>query len=73
MSEHSAEGGRNEPSNADWITSADTARILVITPETLRSYRARGDGSSPPFRKFGQAVVYSRTEVEAFLSSRKEG
>src|SRR5262249_39826621 len=71
VTEHNAPEGAATPSKAEWITSAAAAHLLGLTPDSLRSYRCRGEG--PPFQKFGQAVVYSRSEVEAFAAARAEG
>ncbi len=70
VTEHNAPEGAPTPSKADCITSADAAHILGISPDTLRTYRARREG--PAFHKLGHAVIYSRSDVEAYLASRGE-
>lgn len=72
MSEHSAEGRSVTPSNEEWITAAEAAEMLGLTDDTLRAYRAPSKMRSPPFVRRVGRVYYRRSDVEAFLSSRKE-
>ena len=46
------------------LTEHQVAVRLVISVNTVRAWRKTGYG--PCFRKFGRAVRYSLTEVEAF-------
>lgn len=73
MSEHSAEGGLVTPSNVEWITAAEAAEMLGLTEATLRAYRAPSKMRSPPYVRRVGRVYYKRSDVETFLSSRKEG
>jgi len=54
-----------EPANGDWLTNAEAASLLRLTPDTLRSYRVKGRG--PNYYKNGNMVRYRRSEVEAYL------
>lgn len=73
VSEHSATEGPNEPSKVEWLTSAEAALALGLTPDTLRSYRTPSKRRGPPFAKFGHGVMYRRQDVEAYFSSKREG
>lgn len=72
VSEHIAEGGLSKPSKPEWLTSAEAALALGLTPDTLRSYRTPSRRRGPPFVKFGHGVMYRREDVEAYLSTRGE-
>lgn len=72
VSEHIAEGGPSKPSKPEWLTSAEAALALGLTPDTLRSYRTPSRRRGPPFVKFGHGVMYRRQDVEAYLSSQGE-
>lgn len=69
MNENSTNGALATPSFEDlereWLTNAEAARLLSISPATLRDYRAKG--RSPRFHKRGHAVLYRRSDVEAHL------
>lgn len=69
MEEDSATGGPATPSfedlERDWLTTAEAAKLLGLTPDTLRDYRAKG--RSPRYHKRGHAVLYRRSDVEAHM------
>ncbi|MEM7120560.1 MAG: helix-turn-helix domain-containing protein [Pseudomonadota bacterium] len=74
MNKNDATGGDSGPSFDDfereWLTNAEAARVLGLTPDTLRDYRPKG--RSPRFYKRGQYVFYRRSDVEAFLAEREK-
>ncbi len=69
VSEHNAARGRDKPSKPEWMTSAEAALALGLTPDSLRSYRTPSKRRGPPFVKFGHGVMYRRRDVEAYLST----
>lgn len=50
----------------DWLSTAEAARALGITPRTL--YRFIDQGELPAYR-FGRVIRLRRPEVEAFIES----
>lgn len=70
MDEVSAPGGRLTPSFEDlereWLTAAEAARLLGLSPDTLRAYRSNGRG--PRFHKRGHAILYRLSDLEAYGS-----
>lgn len=54
---------------ADNLTAPETAEMLRCPTETLRYWRARGEG--PRWFKIGRRVLYAREDVEAFIAEAK--
>lgn len=52
------------------LTTAECARWLAVSEQTLRNMRTRGGG--PPCTKVGRAVRYVASDVEAYLAARRE-
>lgn len=48
----------------DWLSTADAAQSLGITPRTL--YRFINQGELPAYR-FGRVIRVKRVDVEAFI------
>ena len=49
-----------------WLDTKGAAAFIGSTPDTLKTWRARGDG--PPFHKVsGRLVRYRRDELDAWL------
>jgi hypothetical protein len=58
------------------LREKQAAAYLAIAPSTLAKMRAKGyRGAQPPvpFRKFGQAVVYSITDLDAYIAALPRG
>lgn len=49
------------------LSSDEAADFLRISRKTLPTWRALG--KSPPFRKLGTRVVYTRSDLEAFVKA----
>jgi hypothetical protein len=64
--------GATTPSKDEWISSAEAAAILGLTPDTLRAYRSPSKMRSPPFVRRQGRVLYLKADVVAHLS-RGEG
>ena len=58
------------PATADpYLTTAETATEIGISPKTLRNWRALGKGPRPiRLGALGSRVRYRRSEVDAYLS-----
>jgi len=52
-----------------YFTTIETAQKLRIQPCTLEAWRCRGGG--PVFVKFGRAVRYRLSDLEAFVNGAK--
>jgi hypothetical protein len=52
-----------------YLTEAETAAQLRLTPRTLKRYRALRQG--PPFTVIGQRKRYNVEEVRKWLASRQ--
>lgn len=48
-----------------FVTTQEAARFLALSPHSLECYRAKGTG--PAFYKFGKAVRYAVTDLEAWI------
>jgi excisionase family DNA binding protein len=46
------------------------ARILAVSPETLKAWRKRGEG--PPAYRLGRLVRWRTDDVDRWLASRRE-
>jgi hypothetical protein len=58
------------------LREKQAAAYLAIAPSTLAKMRAKGyQGAQPPvpFRKFGKAVVYSVTDLDAYIAALPRG
>jgi hypothetical protein len=53
----------------DWLSTADAARVLGMSPSALRSRRSEGRETLPHV-KIGASVLYQRAAVER---SAREG
>lgn len=52
----------------DWLSTADAADALGITPRTL--YRFINQGDLPAYR-FGRVIRVKRVDVEAFIEASR--
>jgi excisionase family DNA binding protein len=51
-----------------YLTNAEAAAVLRLSPRTLEKLRVNGGG--PRFRKFGSRVIYAREDLDAWASER---
>lgn len=49
-----------------FVTTETAARFLALSPHSLECYRAKGTG--PAFYKFGKAVRYAVTDLDAWAA-----
>lgn len=54
--------------SVDWLSTADAAKSLGITPRTL--YRFIDQGDLPAYR-FGRVIRVKRTDVDAFIEQSR--
>jgi excisionase family DNA binding protein len=54
--------------SVDWLSTADAAKALGITPRTL--YRFINQGDLPAYR-FGRVIRVKRVDVDAFIESSR--
>lgn len=57
--------------DAEWLTSAEAAYYLGVTPQTL--YRWRWLGTAPRAQGDGALVRYRRADLDAWLCDRTQG
>ncbi len=50
-----------------YLTTAEAARFLDLSPRTLE--RWRGTGNGPMYRKLGRAVRYAVADLEGFAAA----
>ena len=58
------------------MTSYEAADYLKISEGTLRNSRSKGylfGYPTPPFRKLGSLVRYSKTDLDAWIALTEEG
>jgi excisionase family DNA binding protein len=54
-----------------YVTTAEAAKLLHVSPRTLERKRSHGDG--PRFHKAGRRVLYRIDEIEAWLAGNRFG
>lgn len=54
--------------NADWLSTADAAQALGVTPRTL--YRFINNGDLAAYR-FGRVIRVKRADVDAFIEQSR--
>lgn len=50
------------------VRTEQAAKILDVQKSTLEAWRCRGGG--PPFIKYGRAIRYRESDLQAFIESR---
>jgi hypothetical protein len=58
-------------SQVRYLTNAEAAEYLRLSPRTLEKQRHFGGG--PPYCKFGRAVRYALTDLESWAAARTFG
>ena len=58
------------PTPQQWLSPAETAEHIGVSPKTLESWRSRGAG--PPFVRVGSRVRYRPTDLDMWGSSQRE-
>jgi hypothetical protein len=56
------------PAAARYLTNAEAAAFLRLSPRTLEKQRVIGGG--PRFRKFGRRVLYAIADLESWANAR---
>ncbi len=51
------------------LDTPSAAKMMHMSSRTLEKWRSLGEG--PPFLKFGRRVLYSRTDLEGWIESRR--
>jgi hypothetical protein len=51
-----------------FLTNAEAAAILNLSPRTLEGLRVHGGG--PRFRKFGSRVLYAASDLDIWANAR---
>jgi len=52
----------------EFLTTEQAADFLTIKPNTLEIWRLKGKG--PTYVKFGRAVRYKKTDIDAWINSQ---
>ena len=52
----------------EWMTPADAAEYLAVSPRTLQHWRTRKVG--PPFHKVEKTIRYHKAEIDLWLLER---
>ena len=58
-------------SDDEWLSEAEAARLLRISPRTLRWWRSKG--MAPPWARVGKQVLYRRSAVLKWLEDKEKG
>ena len=56
------------PAPDRYLTNAEAAAVLKLSPRTLEKLRVNGGG--PRFRKFGSRVIYARADLDEWANAR---
>lgn len=59
----------SRPSRPGFMTNAEAAAFLRLSPRTLEKQRITGGG--PRFHKFGRRVLYSIRDLESWANARR--
>lgn len=51
------------------LKTDEVAKVLEMSPETLRRWRSRGTG--PAFLRLGRAIRYDPRDVQAFATQQR--
>lgn len=68
LSEDDAMDKSGSPAGDRYLTNAEAAALLKLSPRTLEKLRVNGGG--PRFHKFGSRVIYARADLDAWASER---
>lgn len=69
MTDDNPANGGSTPSNDELLSNAEAAKLLGLTPDTLRSYRSKARKRGPTYSKVGHSVFYRRSVIEAYLEN----
>ena len=58
-------------STAHSLTESDAAQYLGVSRAYLRQGRARAQGSGPPYCRYGRAVRYRISDLNAFIAAHR--
>lgn len=64
-----SDDARNSPAPSPFLSNAQAARFLNLSPRTLEKLRVVGGG--PQFRKLGRRVMYTVEELDAWAAMRR--
>lgn len=64
-----APGGREARPDRSLVDTRRAAKVIGMSRRTLEKWRALGKG--PPYLKLGRRVLYSTTDLEAWLKTRR--
>lgn len=53
-----------------YLREREAARLLGVSPHTLRAWRSRGSPTGLPYARFGKLLLYSTKELERFMEER---
>jgi hypothetical protein len=67
-SENDAMEKTGSSAGGHYLTNAEAAAVLKLSPRTLEKLRVNGGG--PRFRKFGSRVIYAREDLDAWANAR---
>lgn len=56
----------------EWLTNAEFAAIVGVSPSTVRTWRSEGRDLPPSYRPAGGLVRWRRSEVMAWLEASRE-
>jgi predicted DNA-binding transcriptional regulator AlpA len=56
-----------------YVRDIEAAAFLGVSVATLRSWRSRGEPSSPSVTRMGKMVMYSMKGLEQYMESRTVG
>lgn len=58
----------------EWLTPAEAADYLRVTPQTLSKWRSRQVKTIPniPYSKINQRVYYRKSDLDQFLEKNKQ-
>ena len=64
-----APGGREARPERSFLDTRRAAKVIGMSRRTLEKWRTLGKG--PPYLKLGRRVLYSSTDLEAWIESRR--
>ncbi len=64
-----AEAVNNSNTNQQWLSAKEAAEYTILGHSTLAKLRLTGGGA--PFSKIGEKVLYKKSDLEAWLESKR--
>ena len=59
-------------SDTKYLTTAQAADVLSLSPKTLRNWATSAKPGSPPVHRFGAAVRYNTDDLQNWVTAQRK-